>query len=43
MASKEIDISSWSLEDQQLYKKLARDVLYYDQCQYIFKIKLNSQ
>lgn len=42
MAKKELDISGWSPEDQQMYHKLVRDVQYYDQCQYIFKIKLNS-
>lgn len=42
MAKAEIDISSWSPEDQAKYKELQQRVLYYDQLQYIFKIKLNS-
>ena len=42
MASKDVDISSWSKEDQELYNHLSQQVLYYDQLQYIFKIKLNS-
>ena len=42
MAKKEIDISGWTLEDQKRYKELTQLVTYYDQLQYIFKIKLNS-
>ena len=42
MAKAEIDTSSWSPEDQAKYKELQQRVLYYDQLQYIFKIKLNS-
>lgn len=42
MAKKEIDTSSWSKEDQELYRHLNQQVTYYDQLQYIFKIKLNS-
>lgn len=42
MASNEIDTSSWSSEDQELYRELSQKVTYYDQLQYIFKIKLNS-
>lgn len=40
--SDELDISSWSTEDQELYMELSQKVRYYDQLQYIFKIKLNS-
>ncbi len=43
MAAKEVDISNWSNEDQLEYHKLSQKVTYYDQLQYIFKIKLNSQ
>lgn len=42
MAKKDIDISSWSPEDQRKYHELTQQVTYYDQLQYIFKIKLNS-
>ena len=42
MAKKEIDISGWAPEDQKRYKELTQLVTYYDQLQYIFKIKLNS-
>lgn len=42
MAKKDIDISKWSKEDQELYHDLSQKITYYDQLQYIFKIKLNS-
>lgn len=42
MAKKGIDISGWEPADQKRYKELTQKITYYDQLQYIMKIKLNS-
>ena len=38
----EIDFSGWDLGDVAEYKRLMEEAEYYDQLQYVFKIKLNS-